>query len=164
MNIELRKPRISDAKRYLEILSHPEFTYFPAKPATLKEEQNFLRMMTAVQKNGGEHNFAIMVNGKHVGGAGIKINQQFCYICEIGYFVDHRYWNKGIATRTVQLLEEFIASNLEIVRIEITPAKKNTGSCKVAAKSGYKREGIMKKYLKIGDVYHDCCRYAKILK
>jgi [ribosomal protein S5]-alanine N-acetyltransferase len=93
-------------------------------------------MMKAVQKNGSEYNFAIMVNGKHIGGAGIKINQQFSYICEIGYFVDHRYWNKGIATRTVQLLEEFIASNLEIVRIEITPAKKNIGSCKVAVKSG----------------------------
>jgi len=164
VNIELRKPRISDAKRYLEILSHPEFTYFPAKPATLKEEQNFLRMIKNLQVKGSQYNFAIMVNGKHIGGAGIKINQQFSYICEIGYFLDRKYWNKGIATKTVQLLENFIADNLEIVRIQITSAKKNIGSCKVATKSGYKREGVMKKYLKMGDAYHDCYLYAKILK
>ena len=164
MNIELRKPRISDAKRYLEILSHPEFTYFSAKPATLKEEQGFLRMTKTLRKEGSQYDFAIMVNGNNVGAAGIKIKQQFPYICEIGYFIDRKYWNKGIATKAVQLLEEFIAANLEIVRIEITSAKKNVGSCKVAVKSGYKKEGLMKKFLKVGEVYYDCHLYAKILK
>ena len=163
MNIELRKPRISDAKRYLEILSHREFTYFPAKPATLKEEQDFLRLSKSLREKGSQYDFAIMANGKHVGAAGIKI-KEYPYICEIGYFVDRKYWNKGISTRAVQLLEEFIASNLKILRIEIITAKKNVGSCKVAVKSGYKKEGLMKKYLKISEVYHDCCLYAKILK
>ncbi|MHC4855668.1 MAG: GNAT family N-acetyltransferase [Planctomycetota bacterium] len=164
MKVEFRNPRISDAKRYLEILSHPNFTYFPAKPKTLKEEQDFLRMMKKLQKEKSLYNFAVLANGKHVGGAGIKINQQFPYICEIGYFVDHKYWNKGIATKSVQLLEKFIIENIDIVRIEIAPAKDNIGSCKVAIKSGYKKEGTMKKYLKIGDVYHDCCLYAKVLR
>lgn len=164
MNIELRKPCISDAKRYLEILSHPEFTYFPSRPVTLKEEQDFLRKARTLQKQGRQYIFALLANGKHIGGAGIKIKEQFPYICEVGYFVDHKYWNKGIATKAVEKLEEFITENLEIIRIEIIPAKKNIGSCKVAVKSGYKKEGTMKKYLKIGEVYHDCCLYAKILK
>ncbi len=165
MRVKLRKPLIADAKRYLEILSHPDFTYFPASPKTIKQEQNFLRKMKAAQKEGKQYDFAIIAGSKHVGGAGIKINQQFPYICEIGYFVDRQYWNKGIATKAVQFLETFIAENLpDIVRIEIVPARKNVGSCQVAVKSGYKREGIMKKYLKIGCVYHDCCRYAKIVK
>lgn len=163
MKIEFRQPLISDARRYLEILSDPEFTYFPAKPQTLKEERDFLRMMKKLQTGGSQYNFAILANGKHVGGAGIKINQQFSYICEIGYFVDRKYWNKGIATKSVELLEEFISDNLDVVRIEITPAKNNIASCKVAVKSGYKKEGTMKKYLKIGDIYHDCCLFAKII-
>ena len=121
-------------------------------------------MTKNLRKEGIQFDFAIMVNGNHVGGTGIKIKQKFPYICEIGYFIDRKYWNKGIATKAVQLLEEFIATNLEIVRIEITSAKNNVGSCKVAVKSGYKKEGLMKKYLKVGEVYHDCHLYAKILK
>lgn len=165
MKIKLRKPLIADAKRYLEILSHPEFTYFPPKPKSLKEEQDHLRKMKAAQNKGNQYDFAILVNNKHIGGAGIKINQQFPHICEIGYFLDYCYWNKGIATQTVRLLETFIDQSLpDIVRIEIVPARKNIGSCKVAIKSGYKKEGLMRKYLKIGNVYHDSYRFAKILK
>lgn len=164
MNIELRKPRISDAKRYLEILSHPEFTYVPAKSATLGEVKNFLRMAKEGWKKGIQYEFAVIANGIHVGATGIRINEQLPYICDMGYFIDHKYWNKGVATKAIQLLEEYIVANLDIIRIEITSVKKNIGSCKVAVKLGYKREGLMKKYLKIGEVYHDCYRYAKILK
>ena len=164
MKVQLRKVLISDARRFMEILSHPEFTYFPAKPATLKEEKDFLRKANTLRKEGHLYNFAVLANGKHVGGAGIRINEQFPHIGVIGYFIDRNYWNKGIATKAVELLEEFIAENLDIVRLEITAAKKNLASRQIAIKSGYKKEGVMKKYLKIGDTYHDCLLYAKILK
>jgi ribosomal-protein-alanine N-acetyltransferase len=164
MKIQLRKPVLSDAKRYLEILSHPEFHYFPAKPKTVKEERDFLRKLKKLEKDGFEYNFAVMANGRHVGGAGIKINRQYPYICEVGYFVDRKYWNRGISTKAVALLEKFIAEKPDIVRIEIFMAKENAGSEKVAIKSGYQKEGLMKKRLKIGNTFHDCYLYAKILK
>jgi ribosomal-protein-alanine N-acetyltransferase len=165
MKIQLRKPLISDAARFLEILSHPEFTYFPAKPKTLEEEKTFLRKIKILLKQKTQYNFVIMANGTHVGASGIKMHPQLSHICEIGYFVDRRYWNKGIATRTVALMEDFIEKNLpQIRRIEIVAAKKNIGSCKVAVKSGYKKEGLMKKHLKVGEVFYDSCLYAKIVK
>lgn len=162
MNVELRKPLLSDAKRYFEILSHPEFTYFPAKPATVKEEKDFLRKLKSLQASGSQYTFAVIAHQQHVGGAGIKIKPQHPYICEIGYFIDRKYWNRGLATQAVKLLERFIRHNLQIIRIEIVAARKNVASCRVAVKSGYKKEGVMKKYLKIGDTYHDCNLYAKI--
>lgn len=164
MKIELREPLISDAKRYLEILSHPEFYYFPAKPSTLKEEKEFLRKTKMLRKNGTQYDFAILANGRHVGAAGIKMNPQFPYLCEIGYFVDRKYWNKGIATRAVNLLETFITDKLDIVRIELIAAQGNIASQRVALKSGFKKEGLLKKRLKVGHVFHDCCLFAKILK
>lgn len=163
MKIELRHPRLSDARRYLEILSDPEFIYFPAKPATVKEEQDFLRRTTLLRKKGLQYDFAIVADGMHVGGAGIKIKDKHPYISEIGYFVDRKFWNQGIATKTVRLLEDFIAEKLSIVRIEIIAAKKNAASCRVALKSGYKKEGTMKKYLRAGETYFDCCLFAKIV-
>lgn len=50
MKVTLREPLLSDAKRYVEILSHPEFIYFPAKPATVKEEKEFLRKQVYSEK------------------------------------------------------------------------------------------------------------------
>ena len=41
--IKLRFQQISDAKRFVEILSNPDFIYFPAKPKTIKAEKEFLR-------------------------------------------------------------------------------------------------------------------------
>lgn len=164
MKVKFRKMLISDAKRFFEILSHPEFEYFPAKPATIKQEKEFLRELKKSRKEGAKYAFAIIADAKNVGGAGITINKQFPYRCAIGYFIDRKFWNKGIATKAVKLLEDFIAKNLDMVRIEIVTAKKNVASQIVAIKSGYKKEGLLKKYLKVGDKFHDCYIYAKVVK
>ena len=164
MKVELRKPLISDAKRFYEILNHPEFHYWPIKPASIEAEKKFLRGVKERMEKGTEYTFAVIANGKHVGGTGFGVNPMYPYKCEVGYFIDHEYWNKGIATKAVELLEEYIVENMDIVRIKIVMAKDNVGCQKVAIKSGYIKEGLMKKYLKVGDKYHDCYLYAKIVK
>jgi ribosomal-protein-alanine N-acetyltransferase len=164
MKVELREMLLSDAKRFFEILSHPEFEYFPAKPATIKQEKELLRELKKLRKEGLKYTFSVIACGKHIGAAGIVINKEFPYRCAIGYFIDRKFWNKGIATKAVKLLENFIAKNMDIVRIEIITAKKNVASQSVAIKSGYKKEGLLKKYLKVGDKFHDCYIYSKILK
>lgn len=111
------------------------------------------------------HDFVIIAKGKHIGAAGIRIIEQHPHICNVGYFVDRAYWNKGIATKAVGLLEDYIAKKLKgVVRIEIITAKGNIPSQKVALKHGYKKEGIMRSYLKVGEKIHDCYLFAKILK
>ena len=164
MKVKLREMRLSDAERFFEILSHPDFEYFPAKPATVNQEKKFLREAKKLRKEGVNYPFSVIAYGKHIGAAGITINRQSPYRCAIGYFIDRKFWNRGIAAKAVKLLEEFIAKNLDIVRIEIVTAKKNTASQSVAIKSGYKKEGLLKKYLKVGDKFHDCYIYSKILK
>jgi [ribosomal protein S5]-alanine N-acetyltransferase len=164
MKIKLRKMLLSDAKRFFEILSHPEFYYYPAKPVSIKQERGFLRKIIKSRKEGLIHSFAIIINEKNIGGAGFTVDKKFPYRCMIGYFIDRKFWNKGIATEAVKLLEDFITKNQDMVRIEIITAKKNTASQRVAIKSGYKKEGLLRKYLKIRDKFHDCCIYSKILK
>ena len=164
MNIELRKLLLSDAKPFFDILNHPEFHFFPVKAASIKEQRDRLREIKKQSKEGVKHTFAILLNSKVIGGTAITIDQQAPYRCSIGYFIDRKHWGKGIATKVTALLEDFIATNLDIVRIKMITAKGNIGCQKVAIKTGYKREGLMKKYLKIGDKYHDCHLYAKILK
>ena len=165
MKITIRPQRVYDAKIFVEILSNQNFVFFPAKPKTIKEEKEFLRLNKAKRKDETEFNFSIIVDGtKHVGGIGIRIDQFRTYIGEIGYFVDEKFWGKGVATMALKELESFIVTNLGLHRIEIRAAIENKASQKVAIKCGYKKESILKHVLCVNNQWYDCYIYSKILK
>ena len=163
MPVKIRYQRISDAKRFYEILNNPHFKYFPVKPKSISEEKEFLRQNRKKRKDKKEINYSIILKNDVIGAIGIKIDQFRPYIGEIGYFVDEEYWGKGIATKAVQLIEKIAAQKLGINRIEILMVKRNTSSQKVAIKAGYKKEGIAKKKLALFGKYYDCYIYAKII-
>lgn len=162
IKIELRYQRISDAKRFFEILNNPNFEYFKVCPKDLEAEKDFLRQNSEKRNNHKEFNYSIISNGKLVGGCGIHINQYRPFIGEMGYFVDEENWSKGIATKAVKLLEEIGFGKLGLKRIEILMDPRNISSEKVAVKCGYNKEGTMKKAVKNGDEYSDVHLYAKI--
>ncbi|MBN1850371.1 MAG: GNAT family N-acetyltransferase [Deltaproteobacteria bacterium] len=163
MKIELRPQRVSDAKRFFEILSNPSFTYFPAKPKSIEEEKNFLRLNREKRNNKTEFNFSIILNGEHVGAIGLRIEPSRPYLGEIGYFIDERYWGKGITTEALIQLEKFIQEELDLHRLEIRMAKENKASQRIAIKGGYKKEGIMREMLRVAGKWYDCYVYAKLI-
>ncbi len=163
MKVEIRPQRVSDAKRFYKILNNPNFLYFPAKPKSIEKERAFLRLNLEKWKKKKEFNFSIIYNGEHVGAVGVMINSHYHYIGEAGYFVDEKYWGRGIAVAALKELERFIFDKLEIKRIEMIMAKENKASKKVAIKCGYKKEGILKRRLLIGNKYFDCYLYAKVI-
>ncbi len=163
MKIEIRPQRVYDAKRFFEILSNPHFKYFSAKPNTIKEEKEFLRLNRGKRQAKMEFNFSIICDGRLMGGIGVRIDQHRTYIGEIGFFVDEHYWGMGIASSALEQLEAFITSNLKISRIEIRVAKENRASQKIAIKSGYKKEGVLRQMLFVEDKWYDCYLYSKIL-
>ena len=161
INLKLRFQQVSDAKKFWEILNNPNFEYFPVRPKSIKDEADFLRQNKQKRKERKEFNYSIILRNKIVGAIGIIIDQHRPYIGEIGYFVDEKYWGKGIATKAVLLLEEIAFKKLGIKRIEIIMTKQNISSQKVAIKAGYKKEGIAKKKLLIFGKYLDSYLYAK---
>lgn len=162
MKIAIRPQKISDAKKFYEILNNKNFKYFPVRPKNIKEEIKFIKSQTKKRKNHFAYDFAILVDRKLVGGVGIKIDQHRKFIGEIGYFIDEKYWKKGIATRAVKLIEKFALKKLKIKRFEIWTDPKNIGSKMVAIKSGYKKEGLMKKAVRFFKTYRDALLYAKV--
>ena len=161
-SLEIRYQKISDAKRFVQILSHPDFIYFPVKPKSIEEEKKFLRLNREKRKNGTEYNFSILLKGELVGAIGVKIDQHRKYIGEIGYFVHRDYWGKGIASSAVQLVEEFAFNHLKLRRIEIVTLMINKASQRGAEKCGYNREGIQQGKLAFDGKYFDAYIYAKI--
>ena len=118
MKIRIRPQRISDATRFLEILSNPNFIYFPAKPKSIEEQMAFLRQNPKKRKEKSEFNFSIMCDGTLVGAIGVKIDCHRPYIGEVGFFIDEAYQRKGIAGKAVEHIEKFIQKNTDIKRIE----------------------------------------------
>ncbi|MFC1728636.1 GNAT family N-acetyltransferase [Nanoarchaeota archaeon] len=160
--VEVRYQRISDAKRFYEILKNPNFKHFGAKPKSVKEEKKFLEKTQKKRRDNIEHNFTITFGGKLVGGAGIKIDQQRKFIGEIGYFIDEAYWGKGIATVAVKLIEKYGFKDLKLKRIELVMVPENKASERVAIKVGYEKEGLMKKSIEQQGKYKDTYLYAKV--
>jgi ribosomal-protein-alanine N-acetyltransferase len=158
--IGLRNQRLSDAKRFYEILTNPNFKFFN-KPKSLEAEKEHIRKGKEKRKENICHDYAIIYNQKLVGGCGIKINQQRKFIGEIGYFLDEAYWGKGITTKAVKLLEKIGFEKLKLKRIEILMDPRNIASERVAIKAGYKKEGTMKKAIEHKGKYRDAHLYAK---
>ena len=166
-HIKLRQQRVSDAQRFFEILKNPHFRYFTVIVNTINDELKFLRRNPKWRRENFAHNFAILMGNTIIGGCGIRINQHRKYIGEIGYFVDEKYWGKGIATTAVRMLEKIGFQKLKLTRIEIIMDPRNKASQKVAIKNNYKKEGLLKKVISCQKCraaihYHDAYLYAKV--
>ncbi|MFA6306685.1 MAG: GNAT family N-acetyltransferase [Patescibacteria group bacterium] len=163
--IKLRPQKISDAKKFYEILNNQNFVYLTSvRPKSVLAEKNWLKGNTKRQKENTEWNYAIIYGEEVVGAIGVKINYHRRYVGEIGYFIDEKYWGKGIASRAVKLMEDVCFKKLKLMRIEILMQPANIASEKVAIKNGYRKEGRMRKALKEKDgKMKDCYSYAKVL-
>lgn len=162
--ITLRLQKISDAKRFFEILNNPNFIYFGVMPKSVEDEKNWLRGNQKCRKENTSWNYAILYNNKVVGGIGVKINYHRRYVGEIGYFLDENYWGRGITSRAVKLVEKICFQKLKLKRIEIIMQPENKASEKVAIKNKYQKEGLMRKAIKGKDgKMKDCLLYAKVL-
>jgi len=157
----IRYQQVKDAKRFLEILSCPDFVYFDASPQSIEEEKRFLRLNKEKRLANTEHNFTILVGCEVAGAVGIKIDQCRKYIGEIGYFVAREYWGRGIAGQAVALAEEIGFDKFELQRMELVTLEKNAASIRVAEKCGYIREGIQRAKLIHEGEFVDAVLFAK---
>lgn len=160
--VKIRPQKISEAKRFYEILNNPNFIFLRVRMKSIRDEIAFMKKNAGKRRKNFEHNYTIFCDGKLVGAIGMKINQHRKYIGEIGYFIDEKYWSKGIATLAVKQLEKIGFSKLKLKRIEIIMNTKHPASEKVAIKCGYNKEGIMKKSIETDGKLSDAYLYAKV--
>ncbi len=91
-------------------------------------------------------NFAVMLNGKVAGSAGIILHEDV-YRCtiEIGYFIGEDFRGKGVATKAIELLVQYIQQQFNPPRILARVFDYNIASMKVLQKNGFYLEGIQQK-------------------
>ncbi|MEK3936464.1 GNAT family protein [Sporosarcina sp. FSL W7-1349] len=80
----------------------------------------------------------------------------------VGYSIDEAETGRGLGTEALDLVTKFAFEKLALHRIEAFVSPRNSGSVKVLEKSGYTREGLLRKLLYINGVWEDHYMYAMV--
>jgi len=129
-------------------------------PYTLEDARWWI---SRCNESGQPTNYAILVDGKIVGGCGYEVGQfEWAHSAEIGYWLSPRYWGQGIATAAFACLTDHAFQTPAILRLQATIHSPNGASARVAEKCGYIREAILRNAIsKDGEIY-DALIYAKV--
>ena len=112
-------------------------------PYTISEALQWIGH-TAEQKP--TQTFAVIYNGDVAGSVGILLKEDvYKKSVEVGYFIGEPFWGKGIATKAVALILEYIRQEMDVTRIYAEVFESNKASMRVLEKSGFLLEGIRKK-------------------
>ena len=132
---------------------------FP-NPYTIDDAKRFFEM---VSKQNPKTFLAIEYKGNYVGNISLSVGTDvYRKSAEIGYFIGEPFWNKGIATRAVNLVTKFGFENLDIVRIYTGIFAYNKASQRVLEKCGFQKEAVFKDAIFKYGILYDEIRFAKL--
>lgn len=78
----------------------------------------------------------------------------------IGYMVDPAHCKQGLATEAVSAMIRFCFQDLGLHRLQAFIHPDNTPSLKLIEKLGFRREGLLRENLRVGDEWRDDLLYA----
>lgn len=106
-------------------------------------------------------NFAVVADGVLVGGVGLVPGQDVQrHSAELGYWIGRRYWGRGIASAAVHEMIAHAFGPLDYVRLHAGVFVHNPASVRVLEKTGFEREGVMRKWAVKDGAYVDAYAYA----
>lgn len=80
----------------------------------------------------------------------------------VGYWIGERHAGKGFMHEALVLLQSFAFDTLRLHRIEAACIPDNLRSIRVLEKAGFRREGLLRSYLRINGRWQDHYLYAVI--
>jgi ribosomal-protein-alanine N-acetyltransferase len=73
----------------------------------------------------------------------------------VGIWIIPKYWERGLGSKTINLIKLVAFNHLNLNRIEAYIATQNKRSIKMFKKCSFVEEGVLKKYLKIDGKFED---------
>ncbi|MDK2947869.1 MAG: [ribosomal protein S5]-alanine N-acetyltransferase [Methanolobus sp.] len=162
----LRNWEEKDAERLASIANNQKIAEnlndgFP-HPYSIEDAKRFISF--AIEENKSSLLFAIEINGTVAGSIGAYFKDNVHRKnAEIGYYLAEEYWGKGITTKAVRCLTQYLFEKYDIIRVYALPFARNTGSRRVLEKAGFRCETILKNSIIKNGIVQDDCIYA-ILK
>jgi RimJ/RimL family protein N-acetyltransferase len=143
----LRPPADSEAEQALAMLLDPDVAQWnPAPTVTNLEAARDWARRGRDWSRGDHATWSIVnVDGRLVGNVSLwRIDLQDQRTASIGYRTGPWARDRGVASHAVGAVTTFAWDILKLDRIELHHAVVNIGSCRVAKKSGYVQEGVLR--------------------
>lgn len=156
--VELRSYQIEIADQFADYRNNPiiydnGYDKVP-NPFTIKDAKAFITLQLHKKP---QQRKLIYWEGQFVGEIGIEINQDvFRLSAEMGYFIGEPFWGKGIASKAIKLMLDYVFHTFNIIRIEAGVFNFNKPSMRVLEKNGFNLESIKKNaVIKNGKIIDD---------
>ncbi len=165
----LRTPQMSDYAAWAELRAASRDFLTPWEPLWASDElsrASFRRRVRHYLRDLREDvGYALFVfsatTGLLVGGLTLcNVRRGVTQSCTLGYWVGAKYARQGYMTAAVRAVIPFVFDSLELHRLEAACLPANTASIKLLEKTGFQREGLARRYLKINGVWQDHLLYA----
>jgi RimJ/RimL family protein N-acetyltransferase len=112
-------------------------------PYALTDAQHFIATIGAARPCMA---FAIEVDGEAAGAIGLEPKDDVERVsAEIGYWLGHAHWSRGIATAALRAVTRHAFVALSMRRVYALPFARNAASCRVLEKAGYQFEGRLRR-------------------
>jgi [ribosomal protein S5]-alanine N-acetyltransferase len=145
--------RIADNKKIADNLRD----LFPS-PYLISDARKWIRSVLLFDP---PQNFAIIYEDTVAGNIGIVTkNDVYRRNIEIGYFVDEKFWGRGIATRAIRAVTSFAFSNFDVVRVYANVFAGNRASAHALEKAGFRLEAVLRNSIIKNGVTKDECIYS----
>lgn len=103
------------------------------------------RWLTHATSSGRANNLAIEVAGEAAGGIGMIPGEDVHRLnAEVGYWLGHAHWGRGIMTEAVRAFSEHLLGDRGFLRLEAPVFATNPASARVLEKAGYERESVQR--------------------
>ncbi len=155
-NVNLRIVEKEDLPLLLEWFNNPEIAgrYEPLDPQQSKKE-----FEERYDKLGPDEKafFIEKKDGSKIGSIGHFLKD---HSIEIGYSVLPNERGRGYCTEAVQIMVDYLFLSRDIVRVQAHTHTENKASRRVLEKSGFKKEGIVRKDTFTRGEWRDSCIYS----
>ena len=159
-SLYLRKVKKNDAKFFYTSLNEKRLiAYLSLGPlATVEESKRLIRKYLRFWDNYAQYNYVIEIRESNVKRIGIvnlwNLNWRHSR-GEIGIWIIPSCWNKGFGEKALNLIKYIGFIHLKLNRLEAHIALENENSVYLFKKCGFRKEGILKQYLKFGNKFQD---------
>lgn len=127
---------------------------------TIADSKKYIAISQKGEKTGTLLNLAIIWKDKIVGITGFNNIDRINRITSIGYWLSSGNQGNGIMTQAVKALTDFAFDELQMNKVEIRAAEKNTKSRSIPERLGYHQEGILRSNEWLYDQFVDNVVYS----
>jgi len=167
--VMLRTPQMSDYLAWAELRASSREFLMPWEPLWATDElsrASFRRRVRHYLRDLREDvGYALFVyaaaTGELVGGLTLcNVRRGVTQSCTLGYWIGLQHAQRGYMTAAVRAVMPFVFDTLELHRLEAACLPTNLASIKLLEKTGFQREGLARRYLRINGVWQDHLLYA----